>query len=162
MLRGAGDMSSIGGPIGATAGGAAICVEAPARACCGGARSASGRALTGPSDAAIANAKRRGIVLPRWEYSVTAAAMNYIEKNLAPGEKLVYQTRHHWIVLLGPLFFGLLLGAASVWLLVDSANHSKSAADAATSSAIPASIPPQALEITGAILLAAGLAVVLY
>jgi uncharacterized membrane protein YdbT with pleckstrin-like domain len=88
--------------------------------------------------------------------------MSYIEKNLVPGEKLLYQTRHHWIVLLGPLFFGLLLGVPGIWLLAYSAEHSKSATDAGTSSAIPASIPPQALAIAGGVLLAIALAVVLY
>ncbi len=81
--------------------------------------------------------------------------MSYIEKNLVPGEKLLYQTRHHWIVLLGPLFFGLLLGVPGIWLLAYSANPSKS-------SAIPAFISPQALAITGGVLLAIALAVVLY
>ncbi|MDQ1407221.1 MAG: hypothetical protein QOG55_2850, partial [Acidobacteriaceae bacterium] len=28
--------------------------------------------------------------------------MSYVEKNLVPGETLLYQTRHHWVVLIGP------------------------------------------------------------
>ena len=30
--------------------------------------------------------------------------MSYVGKSLVPGETLMYDTRHHWIVLLGPLF----------------------------------------------------------
>lgn len=44
--------------------------------------------------------------------------MSYVESNLVPGEKLLYQTRHHWIVLLGPLVIALLLGVPGAWLLV--------------------------------------------
>lgn len=44
--------------------------------------------------------------------------MGYIEKNLVPGEKVLYKTRIHWIVLVRPLLFGLLLGAAGVALLI--------------------------------------------
>src|SRR5450755_2741488 len=43
--------------------------------------------------------------------------MSYVEKNLVPGETLLYQTRHHWIVLLGPLFIALLLGIPGVFLV---------------------------------------------
>jgi len=45
--------------------------------------------------------------------------MSYVEKNLVPGETLLYQTRHHWIVLLGPLFIALLLGIPGLWLLTE-------------------------------------------
>ena len=47
--------------------------------------------------------------------------MSYVEKNLVPGETLLYQTRHHWIVLLGPLFIALLLGVPGLWLLYEAA-----------------------------------------
>ncbi|MDP9339638.1 MAG: PH domain-containing protein [Acidobacteriota bacterium] len=47
--------------------------------------------------------------------------MSYVEKNLVPGETLLYQTRHHWIVLLGPLFIALLLGLPGVWVLYEAA-----------------------------------------
>ena len=36
--------------------------------------------------------------------------MDYIEKNLVPGETVLYKTRLHWIVMIGPLIAGLLLG----------------------------------------------------
>jgi hypothetical protein len=29
--------------------------------------------------------------------------MSYVESNLVPGETVIYQTRHHWIVMLGIL-----------------------------------------------------------
>jgi uncharacterized membrane protein YdbT with pleckstrin-like domain len=46
--------------------------------------------------------------------------LSYVEKNLVAGEKLLYQTRHHWIVLLGPVLVSLLLGAPGLGLLVES------------------------------------------
>ena len=46
--------------------------------------------------------------------------LSYVEKNLVAGETLLYQTRHHWIVLLGPLFASLLLGIPGLGLLVES------------------------------------------
>src|SRR5208337_4474612 len=36
--------------------------------------------------------------------------MDYIEKNLVPGETLVYRTGCHWIVMLWPLLGGIILG----------------------------------------------------
>ena len=44
--------------------------------------------------------------------------MSYVEKNLVPGETLLYQTRHHWIVLLGPALLSLVLEFAGIGLLV--------------------------------------------
>jgi hypothetical protein len=46
--------------------------------------------------------------------------LSYVEKNLVAGETLRYQTRHHWIVLLGPLLVSLLLGISGLGLLVES------------------------------------------
>jgi hypothetical protein len=45
--------------------------------------------------------------------------MSYVQNNLVPGEKLLYQTRHHWIVLIGPVLFATLLGVPGLWLLVE-------------------------------------------
>ncbi|GAC1669045.1 MAG: hypothetical protein NVS9B4_25080 [Candidatus Acidiferrum sp.] len=45
--------------------------------------------------------------------------MSYVEKNLVPGEKLLYQTRHHWVVLIKPILVDLLLGLPGLWLLVE-------------------------------------------
>lgn len=35
--------------------------------------------------------------------------MSYIDKNLVPGETLIYETRLHWIVMLGHMIVGALL-----------------------------------------------------
>jgi uncharacterized membrane protein YdbT with pleckstrin-like domain len=46
--------------------------------------------------------------------------MSYVEKNLVPGETLLYQTRHHWMVLLGPLLLSILFAALGVAALAES------------------------------------------
>jgi hypothetical protein len=51
----------------------------------------------------------------RWE-----SKLSYVEKNLVPGETLLYQTRHHWMVLLGPALLCLLLGVSGLGLLAES------------------------------------------
>lgn len=44
--------------------------------------------------------------------------MSYIERNLVPGETVIYQTRLHWIVMLGHIIVGsLLLALPGVILL---------------------------------------------
>ena len=44
--------------------------------------------------------------------------MSYVESNLVPGETVIYQTRLHWIVMLGHIVLGcLLLGLPGVLLL---------------------------------------------
>jgi len=44
--------------------------------------------------------------------------MTYVESNLVPGETVVYQTRLHWVVMLGHVLVGcLLLGLPGVILL---------------------------------------------
>jgi uncharacterized membrane protein YdbT with pleckstrin-like domain len=44
--------------------------------------------------------------------------MSYVESNLVPGETVIYQTRLHWIVMLGHIFVGcLLLGLPGALLL---------------------------------------------
>jgi uncharacterized membrane protein YdbT with pleckstrin-like domain len=47
-------------------------------------------------------------------------SMSYVDRNLVPGETLRYQTRHHWIVLLGPALLSLLLGVSGLGLLGES------------------------------------------
>lgn len=45
--------------------------------------------------------------------------MSYVEANLVPGETVIYETRLHWIVMLGHLLLGgLVLGLPGVLLLV--------------------------------------------
>ena len=43
--------------------------------------------------------------------------MTYVESNLVPGETVIYQTRLHWIVMLGHVVLGCLLGLSGVVLL---------------------------------------------
>jgi len=43
--------------------------------------------------------------------------MGYVERNLLPGEKIMYKTRLHWTVLTGSLAMALLLAGAGVALL---------------------------------------------
>jgi len=51
--------------------------------------------------------------------------MSYIESNLVPGETVIYQTRLHWIVMLGHLLIGfLLLGLPGALLLYYAFSHS--------------------------------------
>ena len=44
--------------------------------------------------------------------------MSYVEKNLVPGETLIYETRLHWIVMLGHIIVGCLLLALPGVLLL--------------------------------------------
>ena len=44
--------------------------------------------------------------------------MSYVESNLVPGETVIYQTRLHWIVMLGHLVAGILLFALPGFLLL--------------------------------------------
>ena len=55
--------------------------------------------------------------------------MSYVEKNLVPGETLLYQTRHHWIVLIGPLLMALLVGLPGLLLLFAAAGKNAELAD---------------------------------
>jgi uncharacterized membrane protein YdbT with pleckstrin-like domain len=51
--------------------------------------------------------------------------MSYVESNLVPGETVIYQTRLHWIVMIGHLFVGfLLLGLPGALLLYYAYSHS--------------------------------------
>lgn len=43
--------------------------------------------------------------------------MTYIEKNLLPGEKIMYQTRLHWSVLIGTFALGLIYAVVGAVLL---------------------------------------------
>jgi hypothetical protein len=44
--------------------------------------------------------------------------MSYVDTNLVPGEKVIYETRLHWIVMLGHLVVGALLLLPGVFLLL--------------------------------------------
>ena len=74
--------------------------------------------------------------------------MGYIEKNLVPGETVLYKTRLHWIVLVWPLFAGLLLAAIGIASFVGGYEvHAKGTASSAL------------LIVTALLLLAAGVLV---
>jgi uncharacterized membrane protein YdbT with pleckstrin-like domain len=44
--------------------------------------------------------------------------VSYVEKHLIEGEAVIYTTRLHWIVLVGPVLLGLLFGVTGVVLFV--------------------------------------------
>jgi Bacterial PH domain len=84
--------------------------------------------------------------------------MTYVDKNLVPGETLLYETRHHWIVLLVPVLVGLLLGVPGLYLLMRAFMLRNGAGVALGSS----TISPQGMAIVGAILLLAGIVIFAY
>lgn len=49
--------------------------------------------------------------------------MGYIEKTLVPGEHIVYETRLHWIVMLGHIVLGLLLIGVGIFLAIYADEH---------------------------------------
>jgi uncharacterized membrane protein YdbT with pleckstrin-like domain len=79
--------------------------------------------------------------------------MGYVDRNLVPGETLLYRTRHHWLVLLGPLFGGLVLLVPGVALLVEAIAKRDTAGLAVGS----ATISPKVMAIAGAVLLVAAI-----
>jgi uncharacterized membrane protein YdbT with pleckstrin-like domain len=84
--------------------------------------------------------------------------MGYVDRNLVPGETLLYRTRHHWFVLLGPLFGGLLLLVPGVALLVEAIATRDSAGLAVGST----TISPKLMSIAGAVLMLAAIIVFSY
>jgi uncharacterized membrane protein YdbT with pleckstrin-like domain len=89
----------------------------------------------------------------RWE-----SKLSYVEKNLVAGEALLYQTRHHWIVLLGPLLVSLLLGIPGLGLLVESIATKSGNSQASGSTGISAG----GMAIIGLILLVAAIGTFAY
>jgi len=47
--------------------------------------------------------------------------MSYVQKHLIEGETIIYETRLHWIMLIGPVLLGLLFGLTGVGMFVLSA-----------------------------------------
>jgi len=84
--------------------------------------------------------------------------MTYVDKNLVPGETLLYQTRHHWVVLLVPVLIGLLVGVPGAYLLMR-AFMLRSGPGVGLGSS---TISPQGMAIVGAILLFAGIVTFAY
>jgi uncharacterized membrane protein YdbT with pleckstrin-like domain len=79
--------------------------------------------------------------------------MGYVDRNLVPGETLLYRTRHHWLVLLGPLFGGLLLLVPGIALLVE-AIATRDTAGLAVGSTV---ISPKLMVSFGAVLVVAAI-----
>jgi uncharacterized membrane protein YdbT with pleckstrin-like domain len=44
--------------------------------------------------------------------------MSYVQKHLIEGETIIYETRLHWIMLIGPVLLGLLFGLTGVGMFV--------------------------------------------
>ncbi len=84
--------------------------------------------------------------------------MSYVTKNLVPGETLLFETRHHWVVLLGPLLASLLLGVPGVALLAN-ALAPTTGKDA---SALRTATGPEGLTVIGAVLLLVALILFAY
>lgn len=84
--------------------------------------------------------------------------MSYVTRNLVPGETLLFETRHHWIVLLGPMFVSLLLGVPGVVLIAESV----SAKNGKPLFAAGSEINPEVMAVVGAILLLIALAILGY
>jgi len=68
--------------------------------------------------------------------------MSYVERHLIDGESVVYTTRLHWVVLVGPVLAGAIFGLSGVALIL----YSSTSAGSANGSPVP-------MTIGGAILL---------
>src|SRR5713101_2416393 len=79
--------------------------------------------------------------------------MGYVDRNLVPGETLLYRTRHHWLVLLGPFFGGLLLLVPGIALMVEAIATRDSAGLVVGS----ATISPKVMVVSGVVLAAAAI-----
>ena len=77
--------------------------------------------------------------------------MGYVDRNLVPGETLLYRTRHHWLVLMGPFFGGLLLLVPGIALMVEAIATRDSAGLVVGS----ATISPKVMVVSGVVLAAA-------
>lgn len=84
--------------------------------------------------------------------------MRYIEKAMVPGETLLYQTRHHWIVLLGPAFMSMLFDIAGAALVIYAVRQRSSTNADGTG----VSTRVEALVVVAAILLLIGGAILVY
>ena len=78
--------------------------------------------------------------------------MSYVERNLVPGETLLYQTRHHWVVLLVPMMIGLVAVVPGLALLVWAITARDPNGVVVGSSTISA----QGMSVTGGVLLLIG------
>ena len=83
--------------------------------------------------------------------------MSYITKNLVPGETLLFETRHHWVVLIGPVLLSLLLGVPGALILADAVAEKNGSGVQQLNS-----IGPEPLAAIGAALLLAALIIFAY
>lgn len=74
--------------------------------------------------------------------------MSYVERNLVSGETLLYRTRHHWLVLLGPVIGGVLLLVPGLALLIEAIALRETNGLAVGS----ATVSPKAMAMVGAVL----------
>jgi uncharacterized membrane protein YdbT with pleckstrin-like domain len=79
--------------------------------------------------------------------------MGYVDRNLVPGETLLYRTRHHWLVLLGPVVAGSSMLVPGIALLIEAIVTRDSAGLIVGSS----TISPKLMAIAGAILVVAAI-----
>ena len=77
--------------------------------------------------------------------------MGYVDRNLVPGETLLYRTRHHWLVLLGPVVAGSSMLVPGIALLMEAIVTRDSAGLIVGSS----TISPKLMAIAGAVLVVA-------
>ena len=84
--------------------------------------------------------------------------MGYVDRNLVPGETLLYRTRHHWLVLMGPFFGGLLLLVPGIALMAEAIATRDSAGLVVGS----ATISPKVMVVSGVVLVAAAVIVFSY
>jgi uncharacterized membrane protein YdbT with pleckstrin-like domain len=84
--------------------------------------------------------------------------MGYVDRNLVPGETLLYRTRHHWLVLLGPLIAGSSLLVPGIALLMEAIATRDSDGLVVGSS----TLSPKMMAITGAVLVFAAIIIFAY
>src|SRR5882762_8357209 len=84
--------------------------------------------------------------------------MGYVDRNLVPGETLLYRTRHHWLVLMGPFFGGLLLLVPGIALMAEAIATRDSAGLVVGS----ATISPKVMVVSGVVLVAAAVIIFSY
>ena len=82
------------------------------------------------------------------------SAVSYIDKHLIDGETVVYTTRLHWIVLIGPVLLGAMFGASGAALLLYYSNGA--GAGAGTGMATPMMALGAALLFVAAIFILRG------
>jgi len=78
--------------------------------------------------------------------------LSYVERNLIAGEAVVFQTKHHWIVMLGSFVLGLALDLAGIAVLIYVLNQrdwSAGSRDAALLAAAVAVIAGSLLTLYG-------------